>query len=361
MVKMEIRTNSKLYPYIIGETAYNHEGDFDYLFKMIDELAEISINAVKYHLLLKPESYMQKHHPLNEKLINWIFSENQWDQIIDHSISKKLDIIALCDDVESINYLISCDRPINSIELHAVSLNDHFLLEAASKFDGRIILGVGGSTLDEIDYAIQFLKNRGKKNILLMYGFQSYPTNYEEINLSKMIKFKELFNLPVGYADHTAFDDPKNELISIMAATMGFNILEKHFTVDFGKERIDYHAAIGKEQLRNLKKMMQLALDVYGNESLEMSIAEKNYGNLGPMKKAIVAKHDIKKGETLSLDNLWFKRTQEEGYIKQNHFLRLIGLEVNSDIAEDEIIDYSKIKYKFQEISEKDFTNIGEK
>jgi len=361
MVTMEIRANSNLYPYIIGETAYNHEGDIDYLFKMIDELAEIGIHAVKYHLLLKPESYMQKHHPLIKKLKNWIFTENQWDQILEHSVSRNLDIIALCDDVESVDYLLSCNKPINSIELHAVSLNDHFLLEAASKFDGRIILGVGGSTLDEIDYAIQYLKKRGKNNILLMYGFQSYPTNYEEINLSKMIKFRDLFNLQVGYADHTAFDDPNNELISIMAATMGFNILEKHFTVDFGKKRIDYHAAVGKEQLQNVKKMMQLALDVYGNESLEMSIAEKNYGNLGPMKKAIVAKYAIKKGERLSLDNLWFKRTQEEGYIKQNQFFRLIGLEVNSDIAEDEIIDFSKIKYEFQEISEKDFTKIGEK
>lgn len=358
---MKKKLDINLQPYIIGETAYIHEGDFDYLLKLVDEITDLKLNAVKFHLLLNPESYMQKKHPLIKKLKTWTFSVNQWDDIIRYSIDRNLDIIALCDDVESIEYLLSYEKAINSIEIHAVSLNDHFLLDTAAKFEGRIILGIGGSTFDEIDYAIQFLRNRGVEDILLMYGFQSYPTNYKEINLSKMIKLKNLFNLPVGYADHTAFDDPNNKLISIMGAVMGFNILEKHFTIDFGKQRIDYHAAIGKEHMEEIKQLMQLALDVYGNQSLEMSTAEKKYGNVGPMKKAIVAKTDIKKGEKLSFDNLWFKRTQEESYIKPNQFLRLIGLEANTDIIMDDIIDFSKIKYEFQEASEEDFTQVGKK
>lgn len=54
--------------YIIGETAYLHEGDINYLNKMVNEIAEIDMNAVKFHLLLDPESYMQKKHPLMEEL-----------------------------------------------------------------------------------------------------------------------------------------------------------------------------------------------------------------------------------------------------------------------------------------------------
>ncbi|MFX0087341.1 MAG: N-acetylneuraminate synthase family protein [Candidatus Hodarchaeota archaeon] len=346
-------------PYIIGETAYNHEGDIDYLFRMIDDIAEIKLNAVKFHLLLNIESYMQKNHPLIKTLKKWIFSKTQWEKIIDYSIEKSLDVITLCDDVESCNFLLNSDKKIDSLELHAVSINDHFMLDSISKFDGRIILGVGGATLNEIRYAIDFLKNRGRNNILLMSGFQSYPTNYNDINLSKMIKLRDLFNLPIGYADHTAFDDPHNTLISILGAALGFNILEKHYTLDVGKERIDYHAAIGKEQMIEIRELMKLVLNVYGSGSVDMSDAEKKYGNIGPMKKAIVAKKDIQRGEKLSLDNLWFKRTQEESYIQQNQFLQLIGLEANVDIKEDEIIDFSNTKYQFRKLGEQDFTNIG--
>ncbi len=347
-------------PYIIGETAYNHEGDIKYIYKMIDDIAELKLNAIKFHMLLNPESYMQKKHPLIKEIKKWKFSKNQWSEIIGYSNKKRLDIILLCDDVESIEYILENNINITAIELHASGLNDYFLLNTVSRFDKKIILGVGGSTIDEIQHAVDFLKNKGKNNILLMYGFQSYPTNYTDINLSKMMKIRDLFKLPIGYADHTAFDDPNNEVISCMAVIMGINILEKHYTPDYGIERIDYHAAAGKMQMLRIKKLMELALKVYGNGNLKMSKAELKYGNTGPMKKAIVAKGNIKKGDKLSLDNLWFKRTLEESSIKQNQFLQLIGLRALHDIKEDEIIDFSKIEYKFKKVGLESFTHTKE-
>ena len=344
-------------PYISGEIAYNHEGDINYLYKMIDNIAELKLNAIKFHMLLNSESYMQKKHPLINEIKKWIFSKNQWNEIIDYSNKKGLDVIVLCDDVESIEYILEKNINITAIELHATGLNDYFLLNAVTKFNKQIILGVGGSTIDEIAYAIDFLKSKEKNNILLMYGFQSYPTKYTDINLSKMLKIRDLFNLPIGYADHTAFDDPNNEVISCMAAMMGINILEKHYTPDCGIERIDYHAAVGKMQMLKIKELMEIGLKVYGNGNLKMSKAELEYGNTGPMKKAIVAKKDIKKGDKLSLDNLWFKRTVEESPIKQNQFLQLIGLRALHYIKEDEIIDFTKIIYKFKKIGLKNFTH----
>ena len=347
-----------LSPYIIGETAYNHEGDIKYLYRMIDDIAELKLNAIKFHMLLNPESYMQKKHPLIKESKKWIFSKNQWNEIINYSNKKGLDIIVLCDDIESIEYILENIIKVTAIELHATGLNDYFLLNAASGFNRQIILGVGGSTIDEINFAIDFLGNKGINDILLMYGFQNYPTKYTDINLSKMLKIRDLFKLPIGYADHTAFNDPNNEVISCMAAMMGINILEKHYTPDYGIERIDYHAAVGKMQMLKIKKLMELVLKVYGNGNLKMSEAELEYGNTGPMKKAIVAKRNIKKGERLSLDTLWFKRTVEESPIKQNQFLQLIGLESTKDIEKDEIIDFSKIKYKFKKTDLEGFTHV---
>lgn len=345
---MAINADNFNEPYIIGETAYNHEGDIEYLYKMIDDIAELKLNAVKFHLLLNPDSYMEEKHPLIEELKKWILSKKQWDDIIKYSNEKELDVIALCDDVESIEYINNKNNEmVSTVEIHATGLNDWFLLEEAAKFNGSVILGIGGSTIDEIAYAVDLLKSKGKRKneIVLMYGFQSYPTSYADINLSKMIKIRDIFNLPVGYADHTGFDDQNNEIISVMAAMMGFNILEKHYTPDYGKERIDYHAAVGKEQMLRIKELIKLALTVYGEGELKMSEAELEYGNVGPMKKAIVAKKFIKKGEKLSFDTLWFKRTVERSYIKQYQFLQLIGLESTKDIKEDETIDFSKVKY----------------
>jgi sialic acid synthase SpsE len=315
---------------------------------MIDEIAEIGLNAVKFHLLLNPDSYISKEHPLYNEIKKWLFTEKQWSELICYSIDKNLDIIALCDDVESVKYINDNHKNIFAIETHATGINDYFLLKEAANFKGKIILGVGGTSLDEIQYAINFFKKQGKHDIILMYGFQSFPTDYMDINLQKMKKIRDLFDLPVGYADHTSYDDDYNEVISIMAAAMGFNILEKHYTLYPGVKRIDYVASVGKKQMGKIKEMMELALKIHGNGGIELSENEKAYGNIGPMKKAIVARNVIKKGEKINLDKIWFKRTAKESTIKQNQLPALLGLKAIKDIEKDEIIDFDKVEYKFK-------------
>jgi len=350
--------NQHMTPYIIAETAYNHEGDIKYLYQMIEEIASLKLNAVKFHLLLNLDSYMKRSHPLYQKMKQWMFTQNQWNDIFSFATKKKLDIVALCDDIESIQYIVSKKKKIAALELHATSLNDFFMLTKAAKFEGRIILGIGGSSLNDISYAIDFLRHHEKQDILLMYGFQSYPTNYADINLAKMNAIQDLFHLPVGYADHTGFDDPNNAVISIAAALMGFPVLEKHYTPDQGTERIDYHAAVGKKQMSCIRELMKIAVQVHGSGQITLSEPEKVYGNIGPMKKAIVARRDIKKGEKLTLENLWFKRTAEESTIQQKQFLQLISSKAKVDIKKDDVIEFSKIEYKFKTLNLEQFTNV---
>ena len=350
-----------LKPYIIGETAYNHQGDIRYLYKMIADIAKLNLSAVKFHLMLNPLSYAQKNHPIIEEIKKWLFSEFQWKQVFNYTQKKNLDIVALCDDVESMKFINKNYSDIFAIEIHSTGLNDYYLLKEAIIFPGKIILGVGGSSIDEIEYAVDFIRTNKNNDILLMYGFQSYPTDYKDINLSKMLKLRSLFDLDIGYADHTSFNDQNNEIISCMAAVLGFNILEKHYTPNPGETRIDFHSAVGFEKMKTIKKLMELSLIVYGTGDIKMTNSELAYGNTGPMKKAIVAKTKIKKGEKLTLNNLYFKRTKESSPIKQLVFQSLIGLEVLIDIEEDEIIDFSKINYEFKHYKKEDFTNIKEK
>ncbi len=109
-------------PYIIAETAVNHEGDFEFLKRMVTDIASMRLNAVKFHLLLDVDSYMQKNHPLKEKTKKWMFSKEQWKQIIGLSNQKGLDVIALCDDVESVLFLKEGAIKVNSIDSFLISL-----------------------------------------------------------------------------------------------------------------------------------------------------------------------------------------------------------------------------------------------
>ena len=332
-----------LRPFIIAETAYNHEGDFCYLIRMVEDIARLRLDAVKFHLLLNPESYITKSHNLYAEYKKWLFSAKEWDKVINHAKRKGLDVVALCDDVESVRHIVKRHPRIFGLELHAVSLNDVFMLKEAALFPNKVILGVGGSTIDEIRYAVDFLRKRRKKDILLMYGFQNYPTDYSEINLSKALRLREFFGLPVGYADHTSYDDANNEVISCMAAMMGINILEKHYTPEPGKARIDFQSAVGRDAMQNIKALMALSLSIFGSSQAAMSEAELGYGKVGPMKKAMVARKDISRGEKVTLGKVWFKRTAEVSMLRQSQFLGLLGLSASRLIKKDDVISFDNV------------------
>ena len=111
--------------------------------------------------------------------------------------------------------------------------------------------------------------------------------------------------------------------------------------------------------MKNIKRLLRKVFLAYGDESLKMSEAEKKYGNTGPMKKAIVARKPIKKGEALTIEHIAFKRTNESTYIKQMQLGNLLNLTANVDIQKDEQIDFSKVEYAFKKADISAFKNTA--
>ena len=336
--------NSRLYenrPYLIAECAYSHEGDREYLKKSIKKIADAGcIDAVKFHVLFDVQIYMCPDHDLYEKIQEWLFSEDKWRNIIDYARGLNLDVIILADDLGSLDFLKAIEDKLSAIEIHACSLNDIKMLNKVANFSIPVILGIGGSTIDEISFAISYLKKKEKLDIILMYGFQSYPTRYEYINLKKMQKIKELFDLPIGYADHTSWNDENQDLITLAGFICGANVIEKHFVLKKGENRIDYEAAISSEDFCNLYKKLEILQKAMGDGEIELNKYEKEYGKIGPIKKAIVADKDIDKDEEISLQNIAFKRTNKISNIKQTEVQNLLKRKAKDKIRKNELITF---------------------
>lgn len=328
-------------PYLIAECAYSHMGDIKYLKKSIKKLSEIRcVNAVKFHVLSDIKTYMLPDHDLYEKIQNWLFSENEWRDIIDYAVISDLDVIVLADDLGSLPFLKLLENKLTAIEIHACSLNDIKMLQKTAEFNIPVILGIGGSTIEEITFATDFLKRKGKTDIILMYGFQNFPTKYEYINLRKMQKIKELFNLPIGYADHTSWDNENQELTTLAGFLLGANIIEKHFVLEKGKKRIDFEAAVGPKDFQVLRKKIDILKSVLGSGEMELNKYEKEYGKIGPIKKAVVADKIIEKDEKISLENIAFRRTGNESDVMQKEIVNLVGRKAKDRIKKDDLITF---------------------
>ena len=150
-----------------------------------------------------------------------------------------------------------------------------------------------------------------------------------------------------------------NEFISVMGAALGFNILEKHFTHKYGEKRIDAQSAVSIKQMKKIKRLLNKANLTYGTNDLSMSDAEKKYGDTGPMKKAIVARNKIIKGDKIRLVDMAFKRTNESSTLKQFDFSKLVGLEAAETIEKDTLINFSNVNYVFQKHDNFQFKNMN--
>lgn len=346
-------------PYLIAETAFHHEGDVGFLRELIDVSSKSNADAVKFHLLFDLDDYIIEAHPGHEALKKYLIDKAKWSDLFDWASKQGLDIITLVNDVASINWINKYHKDkVTAVEIHATGLNDIFLLNGCSEFNGSVILGIGGSTFDEIKYAVDFLKSRGKEDVFLMHGFQNYPTKFEDINLKRMSFLSEAFNLPVGYADHTDPVLPENKVISVLGVANGFNVVEKHITHKEGEKRIDHQSAIGPSTFKEIKELMEKIMLSLGNENFQLSPAELNYGETGPMKKAIVPRRKIVKGEKIEAEDLAFKRTLESSSLRQLSFNTIVGSVALKDISQDEIIDYSNVSFTFQK---QDFSQFNVK
>ena len=311
---------------LIAETAWHHEGDLKFVKELLDAIVNQSkADIIKFHITLDFNSYMSKHHTLYEKLKNWLFDEIYWqDLIVEIQKQNKNELMLLYNDIKAVEFGTQFNPSL--VELHSACLNDFDLLDALKnnvEKKTKVVLGVGGSSLYEIESAINYLQH---PEIVLMFGFQNYPTEYSSINFSKMRKIMKMFpNFSYGYADHTAWDEPNNVLITLFGAALGMNYIEKHVTTRYGEKRVDQSSAINIEMFNDIKNKLIILDACNGDGLLKLNNAEKDYSIFGPMKKAAILMRDAERGDILSRDNLCFKRTDQISDLSQIEVMELVG------------------------------------
>jgi sialic acid synthase SpsE len=332
--------------YLIGETAYHHTGDYTFMKKMVDDLCGLGVDAIKFHIMLAPDEFMTPAQVEYEEIKSWLFPVSKWDELLEYTRGKGVEIIVLADEAEAMRYVNdNCDRlGIEGLEIHAASLNDRFMLEEINRFLGVRILGIGGSPLDDISYAIQKIEDRRRDNLLLMHGIQTYPTDYRKIKLGNIAKLKDLFGCEVGYADHTSFDSPHNAFVTAAGFVAGARVIEKHYSFQPGVDRNDFEAAAGAETFKDIIAKLKLCKEIMGDGALSLNDAEAQYGKIGIGKKGLVARDAIRKGVRLSPEMVAYKLTNESSFMSQSYMEFISDFVVVSDMAKDEIIDFNKVR-----------------
>ncbi|MEO6304361.1 MAG: N-acetylneuraminate synthase family protein [Bacteroidia bacterium] len=320
---------------LIAETAMHHQGDFNYMIKMLDAIVnKCNCDYVKVHMLLDLDEYFVNDHAGYETTKNWMFNNDQWKEIITKIKDAGKKPMMLFNDRKAIDFGMKYSPEL--VEIHSVALNDTQLLshlKSSVNKDTKIVLGVGGCTLYEIEKAVNFLDH---SNTVLMFGFQNYPTQYKDVNFNKVKKIMSLFpGFEFGYADHTAWNHPQNILITLFGAAQGMQYVEKHVAIEHGVERADWSATISIDMFNDLEEKLTILAECNGNGNIELNEGEKKYSVYGPMKKAAVLNKALKEGDIFSTKDISFKRTKQETDISQIEIDKFNGVKMAQDLEKD--------------------------
>lgn len=325
---------------LIAETAWHHDGDFEFFLNLVEAIClQTKSDYVKYHITLDVDEYMSKDHPAYSWAKERVFSIQQWEEVFFNTKAHGKKLMLLFNDRKAIEFGMQFNPEL--VEIHSVCLNDIKLLESLKNNienkSTKIVLGVGGTDLYEIEHAIDFLDSQ---NIVMMHGFQNYPTKYEDINFLKMKKIMDLYpEFDHGYADHTIWNHENNVFITIMGAALGMHFVEKHVTTQPGVERTDWQAAVSIERFIEIQDKMEVLKEANGNGLLKMNEGEQSYSTYGVMKKAAILNADVNKGETLTLEKIDFKRTGQSSDLSQHDVLKKLGGVFSRDLDKGQTIN----------------------
>lgn len=328
--------------YIIAEAGVNHNGSLDLALKLCDAAKEAGADAVKFQTW-KTEKIVCRHTDTADYQARNTGNktESQFDmlkkleltttdfiKIQEHCNNIGIDFLTTPDEEDSLRFIVEdLHLPLIKIGSGEVT-NLHYLKQIAS-YRLPVILSTGMSTLAQVATAYDTLLAAGAPEVILLHCTTNYPCPMDEVNLRAMITLRDSMHCNVGYSDHTLGTE-----IPVAAVAMGARVIEKHFTLDCTMPGPDHRASLEPAELKRMVNEIRNVEKALGDGIKRPNRSEIEISKV--VRKSIVAKRPISKGELFSDENLTVKRAGSG--LSASAWDMVIGLRADADYQEDEPI-----------------------
>lgn len=311
---------------------------------MIDKAKESGVHAVKFQSY-KAETLASKDSPyywdikeeptksqfeLFKKFDS--FDEKEYQILSEYCNNQGIEFLSTAFDRNSADYL---DSMMNIYKISSSDLNNINFVEYQAKKNKPIILSVGASNEDEIEKAVNVIRQNNDKPLTLLHCVLEYPTPYEHANLAKILSLKEKFpELIIGYSDHTK---PNNSYDVLKTAyILGAKVIEKHFTLDKRLKGNDHYHAMDCDDVKNILFSFKNIDMLLGKGDL-VCLESESKARLNA-RRSLVATCNIKAGTVISREMITMKRPGTG--IPADQYYKIIGLKAIKDICADTILEY---------------------
>ena len=328
-------------PFVIAEAGVNHNGRLDLALRMVDAASAAGADAVKFQTFkagdlvtkaAKMAAYQKKNTRRQESQLAMLkrleLKESFYKPIMRRC--KKRKIIFLSTPLGGFASVDLLERlGVSAFKVASCDLDNIPVLGYIARLKKPMIISTGMANMREIKEAIACIKSQGNNKIIAMHCTANYPCSLYEANLASMQTMMRQLGVIVGYSDHTL-----GIQVSIMAATLGACVIEKHFTLDPNIQGPDHKASISPAELKELVSAVKSVKTILGSSVKGPTKSERAMSK--EAKKSIVAVRNIKKGELFTRENIGIKRPGTG--LRPEYYSKIVGKRARKNIISDALL-----------------------
>ena len=265
-------------PLLIGEIGINHNGDIGLAKKLIKMSHDSGCDFVKFQKR-NPEICVPIHKRNELKETPWgLITYLDYKKKIEFGQKDFLEIQKICIelgiqwsasswDMESQDFINGFSVPFNKIA-SAMNTNLDFVEKVAKELKVTF-LSTGMSEMEDIEKCVAIFE-KYKCPLILMHTVSTYPANDADLNLAVIGTLKARFGVPIGYSGHESSVSP-----SIVAASLGAVVIERHVTLDRTMWGTDQSASLEADGIKQLSGVLKRIPIVIGRPDKNFIESEK--------------------------------------------------------------------------------------
>ncbi len=289
--------------FIIAEIGSNHNNDLEFTKDSIAAAAEAGADAVKfqslnaYKLYLDPPEEIRELHKkidLNEKWYNDLRIECEKHKVEFFSSPTYFKAVELLEEVGVKLYKLASAQVGTFPQI----------IKKIAALNKPVILSTGIVSFSELENAIKIFEAENNRKYIILHCNSIYPTPPNKVHLPLMDVYRDMFDCPVGFSDHT-----EGIAVPIAATAMGADVIEKHFVLNKNVNTPDSDFSLDPGEFKEMVKCIrQVESAIVPASRINLQSEEQRFKDKIPYK--LILKQEKKTGDGFIAEDFDYRRME---------------------------------------------------
>lgn len=337
----------KVGTFIIAEIGSNFDGSLDRAKMLIDCAGDAGADAVKFQCfatdkLISEEGFKGLKRSFQATWKGSVYETyknaelpQEWiEELFNYASKKRLQFISSPYNKEAVDTLDNIG--VSTFKIGSGDITWLEMLRYIARKKKAIILSTGASTIGEIDKALKAIWSEDNQDITLLQCVTNYPARFECANIRAMRAMGDLFDVPVGYSDHTP-----GVVVALGAVALGASVIEKHFTDDNTRSGPDHPFAMGTMEFKEMVDSIRALEVALGSPTKDLYDDEKE--TVALQRRCLRASQTIQCGMKITEDMITVLRPMAIGGLEPEFKRTVVGRKAREDIRKGDPFTWDKI------------------